>query len=336
MKTNAPVLAQGQDSHLRISVALCTYNGASYLSDQLTSIASQTRLPDEIVICDDGSSDDSLQIATALGDIYPFSVVVHRNSTNLGSIRNFEKAIGLCSGDVVALSDQDDIWHPEKLARIEAAFVSAIDLGALFSDANLVDEKGVPINRSLWESVGFSRRLRAAVKEGNGFDALLLGNFVTGATLAFRTKWNSLLFPIPSGWVHDYWIALMLSAVSRLDAVDEPLISYRCHPSQERGVKEPSLYEFWRRFAGLQSTSYSEAARLQENLADRLRRFDSRRFAAQIEKCEAMAIHMKRRSALPSSRLSRIPIITREILNRNYFRHSSGVRSILRDVAARY
>lgn len=321
---------------MRISVSLCTYNGASFLAEQLASIAAQTRLPDEVVICDDISADESIRVVSAFSSSCSFPVRIHRNSINLGSCKNFEQAIGLCTGDLIALSDQDDIWHPEKLARIEAAFADSPGLGALFSDANLIDETGASLHRTLWESVGFSKRLRNAVRSGNGFDALLLGNFVTGATLAFRADWNRLLLPIPAGWVHDHWIALLLAAVSRIDFVDEPLISYRSHPSQERGVKERNICELWQRFANLHGSDYSKAALLREGLADHLQCFDPQRFARQISKCEAMAIHLKRRAALPPARLFRVPMIVKEILNSNYFVHAFGLKSVLRDIVARH
>lgn len=320
---------------MRISVALCTFNGAGFIGEQIASIASQTRVPDEVVICDDVSTDESVRIVSAFSRSCPFPLRIYRNPINLGSCRNFEQAIRLCAGELVVLSDQDDIWYPGKLESIEAAFVEFPDLGVLFSDANLIDERGVSLRRTLWESVGFTKRVRDAVKGGKGFDALLLGNFVTGATLAFRSDWNNLLFPIPPGWVHDHWIALLLSAVSRIDFVDEPLINYRIHPSQERGVRERNLYDLWQRFENLQGGSYCDAALLREELADHLRRFDPERFARQIAKCDAMTIHLKRRAALPPSRLSRIPMIMREILNRNYFLHAFGLKSVLRDIVSR-
>ena len=319
---------------MRISVALCTYNGASFLAEQLSSIASQTRLPDEVVICDDVSTDESIRIISAFSSSCPFPVRIHRNPINIGSCKNFEQAIGLCTGNLIALSDQDDIWYPEKLASIEVAFVDSPDLGVLFTDADLIDEKGASLRRTLWESVGFSKRLRDAVKGGKGFDALLLGNFVTGATLAFRTEWNKLLLPIPAGWVHDHWIALILVAVSRFDFIDKSLISYRSHPLQERGVKKRNIYELWLRFANLQRANYFEAALLRESLADHLRSFDPQRFSRQIAKCEAMAIHLRRRAALPSGRLFRVPTIVREIVNRNYFLHAFGLKSVLCDIVA--
>lgn len=101
----------------RISVAVCTYNGSRFLPEQLTSIAAQTRLPDEMVVCDDGATDATAEIIEKFARTAPFLVRFIRNSQNLGSTKNFENAIGLCTGDLIALSDQDDIWMREKLGR---------------------------------------------------------------------------------------------------------------------------------------------------------------------------------------------------------------------------
>lgn len=102
---------------LSISVAMCTYNGSAFLQEQLDSIAAQTRLPDELVICDDGSSDSTVDIVERFAHGVSFRVQLFRNPQNLGSTRNFEQAMRLCTGDLIALSDQDDVWMPEKLAR---------------------------------------------------------------------------------------------------------------------------------------------------------------------------------------------------------------------------
>ena len=104
------------------SIALCTYNGERFLSQQLESLAAQTILPDELVICDDASSDSSLRILEDFAQKAPFIVRIFKNPKNLGYIKNFEKAIGLCSMDVIFLSDHDDYWESEKLNQVLKVF----------------------------------------------------------------------------------------------------------------------------------------------------------------------------------------------------------------------
>ena len=90
----------------RLSIALCTYNGAQFLPAQLESMAAQTRLPDELVVCDDQSTDGSVEIIKSFAHHAPFAIRLEINAKNLGSTKNFEKAIGLCRGEIIGLSDQ--------------------------------------------------------------------------------------------------------------------------------------------------------------------------------------------------------------------------------------
>ena len=112
MKPSPPV------ARSTISVALCTFNGARYLSEQLASILGQSRRPDQIVVCDDGSEDGSLELATRMLEGSGIDHRVSRNPVRLGPSGNFAHALGSCEHEIVALCDQDDVWHPAKLARL--------------------------------------------------------------------------------------------------------------------------------------------------------------------------------------------------------------------------
>lgn len=129
------MVAQSRDqdkARLILSVAMCTYNGEEYLWEQLLSIAEQTRLPDELIVCDDSSTDTTLQILNEFQKMAPFSVRIYCNEAKLGPSKNFEKAITLCSGDVIALSDQDDVWLPRKLERLEKLLEDHLEAGLRF------------------------------------------------------------------------------------------------------------------------------------------------------------------------------------------------------------
>src|SRR5467141_2319930 len=127
-------------NELCISVAMCTYNGARFLPEQLESMAAQTRLPGELVVCDDRSTDESVEIVRNFARAAPFPVRLEMNEENLGSTKNFEKAIELCQGEIIALADQDDVWRPEKLSCIAGVLEPDDRIGAIFSDAELIDE----------------------------------------------------------------------------------------------------------------------------------------------------------------------------------------------------
>lgn len=318
-----------------ISVALCTYNGSQFLRQQLCSIAAQGRLPDELVVCDDGSGDDTVAILKEFARSVPFPVRLVQNPQRLGAAANFSKAISLCGCDIIVLSDQDDVWNPGKLQCLEAVFDRDDGAGGWFSDAELIDQNGNGLGRNLWGACGFGAKKQSAVRRGSVLDLLIQGNFVTGATMAFRARWRDCLLPVPEGWIHDYWIAVLLAALTRLEFSGRALIQYRCHDAQQLGVRK----QHWsalitEKIDRLDRKTYETAADNWNELVRRLHRCGSHGIAEVSSKCESAADHFSRRASLPSNRFSRLPIIAKEVCNGNYFRYSLGIKSILRDLAA--
>ena len=227
----------------RLSVALCTYDGARFLREQLDSVARQTRLPYELVVCDDRSSDNTVEIVKAFSSSAPFPVRLYVNEENVGPTKNFEKAIGLCEGDIIALSDQDDVWHPEKLERSEDVLLQTPRAGAVFADADIVDDNLRPLGYQVWKALGFTQVQRGRFARGRALEILLRRNVVQGATLVFRASFKELILPIPVGWMHDAWIAFLIAASAELAFVDEPLMKYRQHPRNVTGVAKEGFVE---------------------------------------------------------------------------------------------
>ena len=172
----------------RISVALCTYNGEAYLGEQLASIAAQDLPPGELVVCDDASTDRSAEIVARFAAGAPFPVRFQVNARNLGSRANFEQAIRLCRGRLIALADQDDVWLPPKLRRLSEALEAAPGAGFAFCDAHLVDCRRRGLGCRLWQSVRFHRGEQRRWSGGGAVEVLLRHNVVTGATLVFRAE----------------------------------------------------------------------------------------------------------------------------------------------------
>jgi hypothetical protein len=225
----------------KISVALCTYNGARFLGEQLDSIARQTVLPAELVVCDDGSTDATSSIVAAFAKSAPFAVRFVSNAANIGSTKNYEQAVRLCEGDLIALCDQDDWWRADKLEVLVRVLCSG-GAGGVFSDGLLMNENSQLTGGSLWDVnrfAGFARGRIGARDEA--VSILLRHNVVTGATLIFRTALREVLLPFPPEWVHDGWLAWMLVLHSHLAAYGEPLIRYRTHASQQIGVPGKSV-----------------------------------------------------------------------------------------------
>lgn len=226
---------------MTISVAMCTYNGGRYLQQQLLSIAQQTLPPHELVVCDDGSSDTTEEIVERFRGSASFPVLFYRNAHNLGSTRNFEQAIRLCRGDIIALCDQDDVWSPEKLALMGAVFDEDPGLAGVFSNASLMDDQGTPQPGDLWQRQGFTALRQRSFNRQTAFDQLIQRDTVTGATLLFQASYLPLLVPFPAEWVHDGWIALLLAGVAEIKPLAARPMTYRLHAQQQVGAKQTPL-----------------------------------------------------------------------------------------------
>ena len=199
----------------RVSVAMATYNGAQYLREQLDSLASQTRLPDELVVTDDGSTDSTLEVLADFAKSAPFPVRIERNPNNLGYAKNFEKAARLCTGDIVFFCDQDDIWHAQKIETVVARFKESCRALTVLNDARLVDETGRWSGKTQYGSIR---------KVGLG-DRL----FVTGCCSAHRRAWLELILPIPDGMAHDLWVSRAAHELGGASIIDRPLQDFRRH-----------------------------------------------------------------------------------------------------------
>jgi len=322
-----------------ISVAMCTYNGSRYLSAQLDSISTQTRLPDELVICDDASSDDTVLIIEQFAASVPFRVRLNVNAQNLGSTKNFEKAIRLCEGSLIALADQDDVWLPQKLETIEAQFQRAPTVGLVFSDADLVDEDLRPLGSRLWTSIGFNEAVRRQLLTQGGLELLLPGWTVTGATMAFRSHFRTFALPIPQdlAMIHDGWIALVVAAVAELSFIEQPLIKYRQHERQQIGAPSPDREKANEngsfRHAMRRSNSYAELIAIGDRLRNRLiERSDVLDSREMIRKLDSRTNHLRARDLMPERRLTRVPYVLRELCTRRYHLYSNGFYSALKDL----
>lgn len=224
-----------------VSIALCTYNGEDYLSEQLQSFLRQSQLPDELVVCDDCSQDGTAAIVEEFRSKAPFPVKFHLNEHNLGSTKNFERAIGFCSKDVVFFSDQDDVWDQRKIEKIARLFEDPA-VGMAFSDATVVDGELNSLGYTMWQHLGFAASDQLRLKQSiHGVRVLLKRNVVTGAAMAFRTRYRDLICPIPEVITHDHWIAILIETFARVAFIDEPLMLYRQHDHNQIGGTSPGL-----------------------------------------------------------------------------------------------
>lgn len=315
-----------------LSVALCCYNGALYVRQQLESIMAQSMPVDEIVVCDDGSSDGTPDIVEALSAQSTVTLTLHRNSRRLGSTGNFELAISLTRGAIVFLSDQDDLWYPTKVRDMVREFERREDLLLLHSDARLVNARGEPLGITLFEGLEVTAWERRQLHSGGAFSALVRRNLVTGATAAFRREVYELARPFPNEWVHDEWLGLIAAASGSVDFLEYPLIDYRQHGGNQIGVPLLSWHEKLRRVVHSRGDFHHKLEHRAKVLFDRLGALGNRVPSDRREWVGEKLLHAHVRGHLPSNRWERLPIVFKELGTGRYRRCSTGWRSVARDM----
>ncbi len=339
---------------LPVSVALCTYNGARFLPEQLASIAAQSRRPTELVVVDDASSDASRDVVAAFAATAPFPVRTFSQATNRGSTASFEAAIFACASPLVALCDQDDVWRMHKLERLAAVLEDRPDAGYAFSDAEVVDEALRPLGLRMWDTVGFANDGWREFEGARQIDLLLERTRVTGATMMVRAECVPRCRPFPNGVVHDRWLAMVLSAIGRYGiAVDEALVEYRQHAHQQIGASQSRVRPGLRRQLGREFVlarrrrMRSELA-LDEAFAEQLQRLtasgelDERGATNARRACTRVlerSRHVAARVSLDDASFGgTIGTIVVEVVNGGYRRFSGGWRATWADVlySARY
>ncbi len=319
---------------MTISIAMCTYNGERYLEEQLRSIASQTLQASELVICDDGSTDATASIVESFRQSVPFPVHFHRNLHNLGSTKNFEQAIHMCNGEIIALCDQDDVWFPEKLSRMVAVLERNPGVAGVFSNARLLDGNGQYLAEDLWSRAMFTKKRQAAFRRATG--AAQLANFdtVTGATFLFRSAFCELILPISTEWVHDGWIALILAAVAEVRPLPECLMSYRLHTSQQIGIRKLTWHERLTARKDKALAMHKHGARRFTEMAEKLESLAAQGYSVDL----GIAARMRRRARYLQRRANLLErpranrFLTAAALLPDYFRFQNGFVSLFRDL----
>lgn len=221
-----------------ISIAMTTYNGAQFVQAQLRSILEQTRQPDEIIICDDGSRDDTVNIIRHVMETSGTDRIrLVENEENLGYIRNFYKAISLTKGDYIFLADQDDIWHREKLEK-SLAIMERTGAAAICTRSRLIDQDGQEMDGNAYIVSVLLARLKEELGPVRFFD-LVIENVAQGCTYCFTKEVRAKYLALNSRQlIHDHQIMFIASLVGKVYACAEPMIDYRIHGSNSAGLQE--------------------------------------------------------------------------------------------------
>jgi glycosyltransferase involved in cell wall biosynthesis len=231
---------------MKVSVALIVYNGANYMQTQLNSILNQTHQVDEIIVVEDASTDSTKEILANYSNQNPGLFFINHNPENLGSYKSIEKAIKLCTGDIVLLADHDDFWYSNKVATIVKWFEQNPTMDGVFTNGYLMDAQDeIYNNYNLWDSMSFPHEI---INTANNLKLYIntVENAVTGAAMAFRNNLAFLKkpFPLIKYLIHDRWLAIHLAENNRLGILNEKLINYRLHPTQETGGRKTDIEKY--------------------------------------------------------------------------------------------
>lgn len=324
---------------LEISVALCTHNGAHFLREQVRSICLQSLPPVEIVLSDDASTDGSVDVVRAAvaecaaeRPARPVALRIFENRPALRVVKNFEQAIRACTSELIALSDQDDIWLPDRLAQMAPLFGRDPNLLLLHTDARLVDADRRDLGHTLFHALEVTPSEIERIHGGNAFDVFLRRNLVTGATTVFRRSLLEHALPLPIEWVHDEWLGIIASAIGRVDLLEQPLIDYRQHQSNQIGARRDTFAGKVRKALASRGNTHVERAFKAELLLARLEQFGGRVSPQTLERVRSKIEHQRFRAALPASRLSRCLPILREAMTGRYDKFGRGFRGVVRDL----
>lgn len=323
-----------EGSRLRISVVMATYEGAQYLEEQLNSLATQSRLPDELLVSDDGSQDETCELVRAFAVSAPFPVRLLEHDSNVGYCRNFERGLEAADGDLVALADQDDSWLPNKLAEVERAFLRSEGVQLLLNDAELADDTLRP--------TGLGLRAQIA-RSGGGQE-----EFITGCCMTVRKPLLELALPIPPAFeAHDQWLALVARRCGVKRVLASTLQLYRRHssttsdwlptrpePARRRDRVAETLAEDPSVFLGAREAQLAAlAARIEERrdaVAEMLGEEGDLEALLRDVGREVEAVQ-RRHSVRGQHGLRRLMAAVAMLLSGGY-RYFSGLRSFVRDV----
>lgn len=309
---------------MSISVALCTLNGEKFLRTQLASLVDQTMPIDEVIVCDEGSTDKTLEILQQYKDKLPLKI--HQNPIRLGTYRNFEKAISLCTGDYIFPADQDDFWEIQKIERVITYLNQKPEVDVVFTDATLVDEFGQISGKKLWSTFRFREKQQNEWKAGKSLEILLDGNRVTGCTMCIRKSFFNTIVPfpanMPSYFLHDAWMGIVASLENKISFIPASYVQYRQHSEQQVGVlgfqgTPPTLLKRMKRPHSEKTDHYAKKLDYLNHLKLAiLEKFPNH----YLEPLETKIEYYNRRANLPKVRWKRLKKTLLNLISGNYHR----------------
>ena len=226
-----------------VLILMATYNGEQFISDQIESILNQTYKNWKLVIHDDGSTDNTLDIINKYAEKYKDKIILIDDGIKCGGAKeNFSHLIKIAKNsfdfDYIMFADQDDVWLPEKIEitlnkMVDVKYKVGEDKPILIhTDLKVVDERLNVMAESFW-------KYQKINPQHNTFNRVLVQNIVTGCTTMINKSALYICFPIPEKAIlHDWWMALVVSAFGKIDYVSKPTVLYRQHANNDIGAKK--------------------------------------------------------------------------------------------------
>ena len=314
---------------MTVAVVMATYNGATYLPQQLDSIAQQTVSPDFVLVRDDGSTDGTVDLVRATLSSAGLPHDVRSNVIRLGAAGNFAAALSEVEADVVLLCDQDDVWHPTKVERLIRC-ITEQDVVAAFSNGRLIDGHGHPLGEDIWTRTGFTAAAREAWAAGGEMDVLLHRPIAPGASMAITSDLITKALPMPTAGWHDRWLLLLAAGTGSIGLVPDPLFDYRLHATNTVGL--PAATGLLDRVRKVRRTAHAERSDLPAELlqlTELMKRIPDGRGSLAAREA---ARHTARRTTLPAVSLQRARAVLEESRSGGYARYSNGWRSAVVDL----
>lgn len=316
---------------MRISIAMATYNGEKYLQEQLDSFLSQTRLPDELVISDDCSTDSTMQILHDFAKSAPFEVKIYQNEHNLGFVHNFENALKQTSGDIIFLSDQDDVWFPNKIEYVTNFAQQNTEYLLYMNDAEICLADGTPTKLTILKQI---LSLRFSEEK-----------FAIGCCMAIRKDLRDMALPIPKFHAHDTWLNKLSNILEVKKVLPSVLQFYRRHG----GNASNCIYSRTKRQTPLNLIIYKimykdnpclELEQLNSEISALTKIIDSRllntpmieKITQEINKINKMKLIRNQRSKIRSMpHIFRLKYVLKLLFSGDY-KYYSGWQSAMRDL----
>lgn len=243
-----------QNNRYKSSVVLCTYNGAQYIVEQLQSIIEQTIKPNQIVISDDHSTDNTMEIIKQFIDTNREQkiefVLTDNPPENRGVTGNFENGIKHANGEIIFLSDQDDVWHKEKIASVMSVFNSHEDANVVVHNAQFLKKSTEGFDVENLFFYGLQSKAIGDYLNKDNVKKLLRSDFlnlvlqtplINGMCMAIKNDYAHSIMPFPKKSIHDHWIAVCAIADDSLYAVNQCLAYYRIHDKNVCGIAEVNI-----------------------------------------------------------------------------------------------